>query len=244
MRHVLQVDSATAFIIKLPSNNWLVSAAHGTVSSSGWHDAQLSPRFYIAPPTDGIWDFDFVARPPGGIALDVVLPIAGAYAGHAPSWVKGVRIHSATNSIEVKTSTSAKLVAPVDLLRVHAATTKGHVLVEHVFAVYDDSIQPTGTIHWTNEGPFGLPVPHVEMKKLRHELTLVVEGHDEAKIRECINSSIQAGTVAAIIAAFITGGWAAAEAFVSAVLTSLLGCLGSGYTAQINDRSHWIYWDS
>ncbi len=69
------------------------------------------------------------------------------------------------------------------------------MVVRQNLASYDDSIQPTGTIHWKNDGPFGTPAPHVEMKKLHHDLVLTVEGPDEDRIRDCIRKA--AATIAA-----------------------------------------------
>jgi hypothetical protein len=78
---------------------WSVTA-HGHVNTGGWTNPKLEQRIYVAPPADGIQDFDFVAQPPGGMAPQVVLPIA-AQTGPSfyPAWVKGIRVNSAANSI-------------------------------------------------------------------------------------------------------------------------------------------------
>jgi hypothetical protein len=241
MKHIMSVETAMAYTCDTGSGTVLYVVASGTVPTSGWSNGQLSPRIYVTPPADGIWDFDFVAEEPHGIVLPVLSPISGSHIGTAPGWLSGVRVIAASNNV-VKDPIACK----TETFRgaMPAAKLAGQVIVEQSLAVYDDSFQPTGTIHWHNDGPFGIPTPHIEMKKLRHELTLVVEGPDEAKIRDCINSSLQAGAIAAIIAAFATGGWAAAEAFASAALSALTACLGDGFSATINDRSHWIYWDT
>ena len=38
--------------------------ARGRTVTSGWSNGALARHFYVRPPTDGILDYDFVARPP------------------------------------------------------------------------------------------------------------------------------------------------------------------------------------
>lgn len=76
-----------------------IIGAIGTAPTSGWSNGRLAPRVYITPPTDGIWDFDFIASPPSGIALQVLSPIASApFVTEVPEWFKGARVHASTNS--------------------------------------------------------------------------------------------------------------------------------------------------
>jgi hypothetical protein len=80
-----------------------IITAIGKVPTTGWTQPHLQPYIYIQPPPDGIWDFVFLARPPAGPAGDVVLPIAATFAWKRGSYqLKGVRVHSAHNSITVK----------------------------------------------------------------------------------------------------------------------------------------------
>lgn len=44
------------------------------------------------------------------------------------------------------------------------------------------------------------------MKKLDHNLYVVIEGPDEAKARSCFNQALQAGLIAAAAAAFVGAG--------------------------------------
>lgn len=75
--------------------------AVASVTSSGWCCPRLVPWVYVAPPVDGVYDFDLVATPPSGIALDVITPIAIADTFAAPpSGFKGVRIHASANAVE------------------------------------------------------------------------------------------------------------------------------------------------
>lgn len=75
-------------------------AAMGKVSSSGWKGGVLAPRLYILPPEDGIQDLDFLATPPTGITLTVILPISADVSMEMVDWLKGVRVHAARNSME------------------------------------------------------------------------------------------------------------------------------------------------
>ena len=108
----------------------------------------------------------------------------------------------------------------------------GSVIYQRELAVYDDSFQPIGFC-----SGFG----RIKMKKLRHELTLTVEGPDQKQIIDCVERSIAVGLIAAIIAAYVTGG-AALSAAISAFLANLKSCLGEGFSVRVDDRSHWIEW--
>ena len=79
----------------------LVVHASGKVSSGGWSHPGLSRVVYITPPADGIQDYNFMATPPANQAIDVMTPIAAEDRWHnPPEWLKGVRVKSATNSME------------------------------------------------------------------------------------------------------------------------------------------------
>lgn len=72
----------------------------GKASSSGWKGGVWAPRLYIFPPEDGIQDLDFLATPPTGIALIVILPISADVSLEMVDWLKGVRVDAARNSME------------------------------------------------------------------------------------------------------------------------------------------------
>jgi hypothetical protein len=100
MKHIRSVVSVDLSLLKSHPPQLLISAL-GTVPTGGWKNGTLEPRFYIVPPTDGIQDFDFAADPPVGPAIDVILPIAAQTMMESiSSWLKGVRVHSATNNVE------------------------------------------------------------------------------------------------------------------------------------------------
>jgi hypothetical protein len=241
MPMISKVDKVSAHILELPLGVGMIEiSALGEVNTTGWTHPRLSPVFYDLQPKDGIWDFDFIADPPIGIVAPVIMPVGALYVGHAPAWCKGVRIHAVHNAVEAPVQRVAELAAPP--VAQGAAIKRGHVIVHQNLASYDDSFQPTGTIHWKNDGPWGTPLPHPEWKKLHHDLVLTVEGPDEAKIRDCIQKAIAAGIIAAIVAAVTTGGGALGAA-LSAAIAALKTCLGDGFSVRIDDNSHWIYWD-
>ena len=101
MASVMTVVDVELKIIKSNPPQWSITAI-GTVNSGGWTNPRLRPRFYPVFPDDGIQDFVFDADPPDGIAIQPVLPIAATELWpNPPKHVKGVRINSASNSIEV-----------------------------------------------------------------------------------------------------------------------------------------------
>ncbi|QNH77510.1 hypothetical protein GGD92_04360 [Pseudomonas protegens] len=81
--------------------------AAGTVNSSGWSGGALIPRIYVAPPQDGIQEFDFVAEAPSGVVLWVMSPISGDGTIQMAQWMEGVRVYSATNFVSALLSEAA-----------------------------------------------------------------------------------------------------------------------------------------
>ena len=73
--------------------------ASGTVPTGGWSNPKLDPYIYIQAPPDGIYDFNFVADPPEGVATQVISPIEAIFImENLTSDVKGVRIHASQNT--------------------------------------------------------------------------------------------------------------------------------------------------
>lgn len=83
---------------KLPPN--LLVSATGKTSTPNWTDGQLKPRAYVAPPADGVQEFDFFATGPAGVSTPVISKLLDEAHGtvEAPDWLKGVRVHAKTNS--------------------------------------------------------------------------------------------------------------------------------------------------
>lgn len=97
-----RVYSVESVVVRVLKSNppQLVLTVCGRASSSGWSDPELGVWMYIRPPSDGILDFDFLARSPGGISLPYLTPICASVALPIPSWVRGVRIHAASNTMQ------------------------------------------------------------------------------------------------------------------------------------------------
>ena len=94
---VLTVNAV--LLLHAPDQHCFIVAT-GTVSTSGWSNGELQPRIYIHPPEDGVWDWDFVATPPDGIAADVISPVtAQSVVFTPPEWMLGVRVHASTNTL-------------------------------------------------------------------------------------------------------------------------------------------------
>lgn len=94
-------DVQLAILKTYPPTLRIVST--GLVNSGGWSDGKLIPYVYVMPPPDGIYDFDFVATPPCGIAIQVILPITASHHWRAyPQDLKGVRIHASAGSLEAR----------------------------------------------------------------------------------------------------------------------------------------------
>jgi hypothetical protein len=97
----------------------LVVEYKGLVSTTGWSQPELWPRFYTEPPADGIYDFDFMALPPDGPSSDQIYEIGDevSMAG-APHDIVGIRVHAANNSLLAKISDSSPANLPTGEIRV------------------------------------------------------------------------------------------------------------------------------
>jgi hypothetical protein len=87
--------------------------AAGMVSSSGWTNGKLNPRQYVTPPADGVQDFDFIATPPSGFALQVLSPITGDGEMKLEDWMLGIRVHAKSNNMTVMLSSTERSVNTV-----------------------------------------------------------------------------------------------------------------------------------
>jgi hypothetical protein len=97
------------FLMVIPENPPAIAvSAEGWVVTSGWTHPDLAPWMYIAPPKDGILDLDFVATPPTGLVLEVFSRIRVVKTFPIPAWLRGVRVHSSTNSVEAMLEKAAQ----------------------------------------------------------------------------------------------------------------------------------------
>lgn len=77
----------------------LVISCKGNVISSGWTHAQLIPFVYVTPPSDGIYEFDFVATEPIEPQSEVLTDIRAQtfFWEDYPSDLGGVKIYATNN---------------------------------------------------------------------------------------------------------------------------------------------------
>lgn len=101
MMSILKIIDASINILECNPNHWNI-IAQGVTGTPNWSNPHLQPRYYINFPEDGLQDFDFMATPPGGMVIQILSPISTSMDWHnPPSYVKGIRVHSATNFIEI-----------------------------------------------------------------------------------------------------------------------------------------------
>jgi hypothetical protein len=96
--------------------------AKGTVPTPRWREAELLPYVYIAPPPDGVYDFDFVGRPPHGVEPPVIGHLRAEHRLQGlPRGFRGVRVHASTNAKVEFLHPPAELVEVSGLLTDEAA---------------------------------------------------------------------------------------------------------------------------
>lgn len=105
IKKVLEVTEVTLRPQDIAPPNLRISAK-GKVATSGWSKPQLIQYVYVTPPSDGIWEFDFVAEAPPEDAI-VTQAVEDLKEDAVYNWknfpeddVKGIRVYSSTNSIE------------------------------------------------------------------------------------------------------------------------------------------------
>lgn len=97
--HVDEVELVDAMPVKLDRRRGSVTAM-GHVPTAGYSEARLDQRVYVVDPGDDIIDFDFMARPPGGLAAQVVSEVVASH--DIPlRGVAGVRIHADRNRMQL-----------------------------------------------------------------------------------------------------------------------------------------------
>ena len=81
------------------------------------------------------------------------------------------------------------------------------------------------------------------MKKRNDEIFVTIDGPDEAKARECFNTALHAGLIAAIAAAYVGAGLGAAEVGFAAAKAMMVACLGDAYSVALREEGQWEYWE-
>jgi hypothetical protein len=87
------VVSVVCMIHKSPSQ--LHVTANGEVPTGGWTSPALRRRTYVAAPADSIWEYDFFATPPAGMATQVITPISAedTWADYPAQSLAGLRVY-------------------------------------------------------------------------------------------------------------------------------------------------------
>jgi hypothetical protein len=94
------VVSIVCMVHKTPPQ--LHVTANGEVPTGGWTGPALNRRTYVAAPADSIWEYDFVATPPTGMATQMITPItAEDMWAHFPAQsIVGVRVYGAGSGVK------------------------------------------------------------------------------------------------------------------------------------------------
>lgn len=94
MQLVLRVIDSDYAVIKTNPDKIYIHGV-GETNTLGWQNGALIPWVYVAPPTDGLQDYDFYGEPPSGISLPALGILNGSHIMVMPLWMKGYRIHTA-----------------------------------------------------------------------------------------------------------------------------------------------------
>lgn len=99
LKKILEVQEVALAPVKNKPSKLKISAT-GIVPSGGWKAPLLVPYVYLAPPPDGIYDFDFIAEAPD--PKQAVIKITTAISceftlDDVPDDLTGVRVHTSKN---------------------------------------------------------------------------------------------------------------------------------------------------
>lgn len=113
----------------------------------------------------------------------------------------------------------------------------------------DPRVPPRSTIVVKNDGIFGFPSPRVKLKYRRVRAVLIVEGPNQQDVisaaRQCAERAIVAGVVAAVVAAYFTGGSAAVQAGIASTIADLTTCVSQTanriveISGKVDMREYW-----
>lgn len=107
---ILTATSVSLEIQKTNPPNLIISA-DGIVNSGGWKNGQLVPFIYIAPPVNGIYEFDFIADRPTGMVTQALTPIKAEFTWEDfPLELNGVKIYSSDNDLVTRLDSESKLI--------------------------------------------------------------------------------------------------------------------------------------
>lgn len=96
-----------AFLLRNPP--YLAVTASGQADSDGWSDPELQVRNPTSPLSDGILEFDFLARPPADRRVQELTPIRAEMIWKEDAYsIRGVRVFSANDDVKVIFATGAQ----------------------------------------------------------------------------------------------------------------------------------------
>lgn len=97
----------------------LAILAGGNTRTGGWSDAELRPLFVPGvTPKGGVYEFEFVATPPQGIAVQMITPIAAVYIFEEMPKTVTVVVYAETNKMKMPVDPkAAKEVAGLDAVK-------------------------------------------------------------------------------------------------------------------------------
>lgn len=128
--HVDEVLLVDAMPVKVDRRRGSVTAI-GQVPTAGYSDARLGQRIYIVDPGDDMIDFDFTARPPGGLAAQVISEVVASH--DIPlEGIAGVRVHAERNRIALYLPMITEKLEPRDRFEIVKAGFEGDQLVVQV----------------------------------------------------------------------------------------------------------------
>lgn len=99
----IRIVQLSTFRVDLPNfglNPVNAVLAVGEFTSGGWTRAFISPRRYVQPPQDGIWDFDLVAERSLSPHTLILTYLASVQIWHFEEGDKGIRVYSSTSANE------------------------------------------------------------------------------------------------------------------------------------------------
>ncbi len=127
-----QVLTVSQLQVKLSDHQAKVYAS-GTVPTSGWANARLSPVVYKISPSDGIWEYQFIAEKPGGITRQTITHIHAEFSIDLHRQMRGIRVTAKENQMVLRfLQQRQKLPKPVDDFVLNDAPSEGSILTVSV----------------------------------------------------------------------------------------------------------------
>lgn len=165
--NVWMVDNVEITLLKSNPPKLSITAT-GRVQTAGWTNPSLSQVTYVVQPSDGIQDLMFNATEPSGTSVQVISPIsATAIMNDPPEWLRGVRVHAASNKKEALLSKSIEA-SPHAASKSGSTCEKTGTLETGIVAIGGET---TGVVVHTKSGDWDLDFHNgKELEKLADAL--------------------------------------------------------------------------